>query len=54
MYFAFDFFGETNDFYIFDLRDGTREITRARPERSASRAPDVLDGSRMPVELLSL
>jgi len=54
VYFAFDFFGETNDFYIFDVRDGTREITGPDQNRSASRAPDVLDGSRMPVELLSL
>nr|CAB3472106.1 unnamed protein product [Digitaria exilis] len=27
VYFAFDFFGDSNDFHIFDLLNGTRELT---------------------------
>lgn len=36
VYFTFDFFGNTNDFHIFDLKEGTRELTR--PDQDVPRA----------------
>ena len=26
MYFAYDFLGDSNEFHIFDLKEGTREL----------------------------
>ncbi|RLM92817.1 hypothetical protein C2845_PM08G04470 [Panicum miliaceum] len=48
VYFAFDFFGITNNFHIFDLREGTRELTGTDLDVPLPVGQMFLDGSHVP------